>query len=318
MQRESFFFRREWLNAIAHLPKDLRGELCLAIIDYALGEPEEALSEMAKAMFSAIKPFVEKDLAKVDILREAASKGGRAKNAKRQGSANVVPMAEARQGEGATKAPQRQGEGTTKAVPRQCQDSAYGTVREKKEEKEILSLSPTPPILLKEKKEKRETFVRTPAAETSKPRKVLSDEDLPPGFVAFWNAYPSRRRTDKKSCFKKWKDNGLEAQAAAIIADVKKRSSSDDWTRDNGSYIPLSTTYINQARWDCAEIRQISVLAGISDSSIAPELSDEEMRLRRRQEFMARYKQQLQQNRQAEQLRDKGQQFTENYKIQVQ
>ena len=146
----------------------------------------------------------------------------------------------------------------------------------------------------------------------------MSDEDLPPGFVAFWNAYPSRRRTDKKGCFKKWKDNGLEAQAAAIIADVKKRSSSDDWTRDNGSYIPLSTTYINQARWDCAEIRQISVLAGISDSSIAPELSDEEMRLRRRQEFMARYKQQLQQNRQAEQLRDKGQQFTENYKIQVQ
>lgn len=178
---------------------------------------------------------------------------------------------------------------------------------EKNGKEETSFLSPTPPIYPKEEKEKKEepphvpqnsqaeadeaeklTLVSSESELAPAPKKnPLDPASLPPGFVAFWNAYPSKRRADKRGCLRKWKDNGLEAQAADIVADVKKRASSDDWTREGFKFVPLSITYLNQTRWDCAEIPQTAAFGGKPDSPVVEKLSPDEICRRRREAYFA-------------------------------
>lgn len=68
-------------------------------------------------------------------------------------------------------------------------------------------------------------------------------------FAEFWAAYP--RKVAKPQAMKAWKrispDQELKKR---IIDDVRKRSSSQDWTKDNGTFIPHPATYLNNQRWE--------------------------------------------------------------------
>jgi uncharacterized protein YdaU (DUF1376 family) len=72
-------------------------------------------------------------------------------------------------------------------------------------------------------------------------------DELLPGFVAFWTAYPSKRRVAKAKCRTTWKANRLEPLAATIVAHVTAMRSTQDW-RDG--YNPAPATYLNQRRWE--------------------------------------------------------------------
>lgn len=81
------------------------------------------------------------------------------------------------------------------------------------------------------------------------PVKVKAEE-VPEGFLAFWKAYPSVRRVDRKACLAKWVKLGLEARAEAILANVQGWCQSEAWQKEGGQFAPMSTTYINQSRWE--------------------------------------------------------------------
>lgn len=66
-------------------------------------------------------------------------------------------------------------------------------------------------------------------------------------FDEFWAAYP--KKTDKKKAQTAWKKI-KPAEIDKIITDVIQRSRSNDWTKENGKYIPHPTTYINGERWN--------------------------------------------------------------------
>lgn len=69
-------------------------------------------------------------------------------------------------------------------------------------------------------------------------------------FNEFWKVYPNKQK--KSMAQETWgkKIITLE-QVEEIIQHVKKRKVSDQqWIKDNGQYIPLPTTFLNQKLWE--------------------------------------------------------------------
>ncbi len=68
-------------------------------------------------------------------------------------------------------------------------------------------------------------------------------------FNVFYAAYPKKKA--KKEALKAWKklspENGL---FEAIMAAIAKQKRSDDWTRENGRFIPNPASWLNGRRWE--------------------------------------------------------------------
>lgn len=81
MDRESFIFYRSFYEAIRCMPTDVQAEIYPAICEYALfGKQPKSLSEVAKGMFTLIKPNIDVNTARF----ENGKKGGRKSRAKKQ------------------------------------------------------------------------------------------------------------------------------------------------------------------------------------------------------------------------------------------
>lgn len=79
-----------------------------------------------------------------------------------------------------------------------------------------------------------------------RPRKVI---ETTPAFEKFWNAYPNR--VAKANALKAWsKLNPDETLSNRITDDVRRRATSEAWTKDGGQFTPHPATYLNQRRWE--------------------------------------------------------------------
>jgi hypothetical protein len=67
-------------------------------------------------------------------------------------------------------------------------------------------------------------------------------------FLIFWQAYPNA--VSKKKSFEYWQKQKDKPDIEIILQKLEVHKKSDQWQKDNGQFIPMSTTYINQARWD--------------------------------------------------------------------
>lgn len=81
------------------------------------------------------------------------------------------------------------------------------------------------------------------------------DTPLPPvgdgGFARFWAAYPATtRKAAKAQCLRKWGDMGCALIADRIVEHLEAMKRNDQWTKDNGQFIPAPIVYLNQARWE--------------------------------------------------------------------
>ena len=75
------------------------------------------------------------------------------------------------------------------------------------------------------------------------------------GFDRFWSAWPkSPRKGAKSACQAKWAKGLYEHCADQILKHVEWQKTTDQWRKDNGAYIPAPLVYLNQQRWDGAEI----------------------------------------------------------------
>ena len=76
-------------------------------------------------------------------------------------------------------------------------------------------------------------------------------------FDEFWKLYPSRNgvRTGKAVARKAWmKLKGDDALFELILkALMWNLHSNDDWLKDNGQFIPMGSTWLNQKRWEDLE-----------------------------------------------------------------
>lgn len=75
------------------------------------------------------------------------------------------------------------------------------------------------------------------------------------GFDKFWAAWPrSTRKGGKAECQKKWVKLYCETHADQIIKHVEWMKTTDQWRKSDGAFIPAPLVYLNQQRWDGAEI----------------------------------------------------------------
>jgi hypothetical protein len=66
-------------------------------------------------------------------------------------------------------------------------------------------------------------------------------------FDSFWVKYPKKKAKPKAR--ESWlKHEGEDFDK--IIAGLEKQVKSDQWTRNNGQYIPYPATWLNQRRWE--------------------------------------------------------------------
>lgn len=68
-------------------------------------------------------------------------------------------------------------------------------------------------------------------------------------FEELWKIYPSSRRVDKQKC----KDRFIklsEQERSLALQRIKEHVSSQEWIKENGRFIPLSSTWFNQCRWE--------------------------------------------------------------------
>ena len=102
---------------------------------------------------------------------------------------------------------------------------------------------------------------RTPREERRGKKNREDKKDPPPGFVRFWETWPSHhRKADKQKCIRKWITHDLEALTEIIVQDVMRRRTSLDWTKDNGQFIPAPLSYINKGAWEASMERKKSIL----------------------------------------------------------
>jgi len=78
------------------------------------------------------------------------------------------------------------------------------------------------------------------------------------GFDRFWKAYPSNpRKGAKKQCEQKWAKCLCEHSADQIIKHVEWMKTTEQWLKSNGAFIPAPLVYLNQQRWDGAEVPEM-------------------------------------------------------------
>lgn len=92
MERESFIFYRSFYEAIKCMPPDVQAEIYPAICEYALfGKMPKNLSDMARGMFTLIKPNIDVNTTRYENGKKGAQygkRGGRPK--KKTATANGV------------------------------------------------------------------------------------------------------------------------------------------------------------------------------------------------------------------------------------
>jgi hypothetical protein len=85
-----------------------------------------------------------------------------------------------------------------------------------------------------------------------KETRIKNNTPLPPKgesecFEKFWVEYP--KKVAKEATKRSWRAKNLDNHFEAIMAGLKRYKASEQWTKDNGQYIPYPATFLNQSRW---------------------------------------------------------------------
>ena len=80
-----------------------------------------------------------------------------------------------------------------------------------------------------------------------------------PEFEKFWQAWPKNggrysRKGGKAACLAVWNKRYHFTQVDTIIKHVEWLKTTEAWLKDQGAYIPAPLVYLNQQRWDGADI----------------------------------------------------------------
>lgn len=80
-------------------------------------------------------------------------------------------------------------------------------------------------------------------------KKKKSEKQFENMFNEFWTSYPKKR--NKQKC-KEWylKNKPTEELHGKILLGITFYSSTEDWKKDNGQFIPYPSTFLNQKRWE--------------------------------------------------------------------
>lgn len=70
--------------------------------------------------------------------------------------------------------------------------------------------------------------------------------DFTEDFESFWKAYP--KKVGKGAAEKAWQKH--KPPLDVVLEAIEKQKDSDQWSKDNGQFIPHPTTWLNGKRWE--------------------------------------------------------------------
>lgn len=238
MASSSFVFYDSFYEAISKLPDADQLAVYNALCQYALYDIEPECDGVVAAMFMLMRPQIDANKRRRENGKLGASSGN--KGGRPSKKADEIPEAE--NDNAANK------ETNPKITPNKPQDNPTQTPNVNANANVNVNVNDIPPISPK----------GDDAATNTKPQK--RKQEPAEGFDEFWAAYPKREA--KVTAVARW--NSLrpnEATRRAILADLERRRRSPDWLKENGKYIPLPATYLNQRRWE----DEGTVIANYSD-----------------------------------------------------
>lgn len=85
--------------------------------------------------------------------------------------------------------------------------------------------------------------------ESKKNLKIRERDNACDGFDAFWAVYP--RKVSKRDAERAWQKIAPgETLQREIVAAVMLATTSEQWQRDNGQFVPYPATWLNGRRWE--------------------------------------------------------------------
>lgn len=76
----------------------------------------------------------------------------------------------------------------------------------------------------------------------------MADKDMAEAFEVFWKLYPNKR--SKKDARKAWDKLKPDADLRlTLMTALGNHRLSRDWTKDDGQYVPMASTWLNGERW---------------------------------------------------------------------
>jgi hypothetical protein len=75
--------------------------------------------------------------------------------------------------------------------------------------------------------------------------KKRKDQQVDDGFDLFWNSYP--KKVGKGKAEEAWQKHKPDLET--VLKTLNWQKGSKQWFKEDGTYIPNPTTYINQKRW---------------------------------------------------------------------
>lgn len=102
---------------------------------------------------------------------------------------------------------------------------------------------PTNNIRHKTEDEEHKTENEEHKTENDIPSKSPSTRDA---FERFWSVYP--RKIGKQSAKRAFER--VKVPLETLVTAVERQKCSDQWTQNNGQFIPHPATWLNQGRWD--------------------------------------------------------------------
>ena len=94
-----------------------------------------------------------------------------------------------------------------------------------------------------EEEEEEETETKTESKSEAKSNPNTSRASA---FDAFWKAYP--KKTGKEAARKSFAR--AKADIGTMLSALEVQKQSEQWTKNNGQFIPNPTTWLNQGRWE--------------------------------------------------------------------
>ena len=225
-ERDSFVFHKEWVSAVRSLTATVRAEIYEAIIEYGIsGTIPAGLGVQAKIAFGFVKERIDSDREKWEATIRARSDAGKLGGRPKKGEKQKKQMLS----EKAKKA------NAFFEKQKKAKKAVSVTVMNNSSNEELL---------------KGKTNVLPLRSVEPNEEEVEEAEDSLSGFEEFWRAYPARRKVAKFTCQEKWRAQKLEAIAPRIVGAVRILANSEDWKKENGQYVPMPVTFINQRRWE--------------------------------------------------------------------
>lgn len=242
--KKSFVLYCDYREHLQLLNDSERGQLFTAILDYANDDEVGELPPMVKMAFSFIKSQMDKDAEKYARIVKARSEAGKKSAAAKQqkstnGNENEQTAVESEL-ESTVQQPktidniiqQNQQMPTNENEVQQIQQTSTNPTDNVNVNDNVTVtvgvISPLPP----------------PRGERDGGNNVYSER-----FKEFWAAYP--KKIGKDAALKAFMKRKPSADLVSkMITAIEWQKQTDQWTRENGRFIPNPATWINQGRWE--------------------------------------------------------------------